>query len=162
MKKLIFLAAAAAALSAAVPVANAQNAGIKLGVLECTVRGGTGFIVGSTKELLCTFTSADGGTPRDNYHGTISKIGLDVGTTGNSVLAWAVLAPSKDILSTGTLAGSYYGATAEAAVVVGAGANLLVGGSNQSFMLQPLSVQANTGVNAALAVTGFHLQPAAG
>ena len=57
----------------------------------------------------------------------------------------------------GQLAGDYLGATAEASVVTGGGANLLVGGFQRSFSLQPLSVQAQTGVNLALAVTSMKL-----
>jgi hypothetical protein len=41
------------------------------------------------------------------------------------------------------------------------GANLLVGGSSQTFTLQPLSVQAQTGVNIALGVTDFQLRSVA-
>jgi hypothetical protein len=36
-------------------------------------------------------------------------------------------------------------------VLVGVGANVLVGGSNQSISLQPVSVEAKTGINFSLA-----------
>ena len=86
----------------------------------------------------------------------ISKIGVDIGVTHQGSLQWAVLALSgkqKD----GALAGDYIGATAEASVVTGGGANLLVGGFERSFTLQPLSVQAQTGVNLAVTVTSMKL-----
>jgi hypothetical protein len=67
-----------------------------------------------------------------------------------------VLAVTSDYEG-GQLAGNYLGATAEASVVAGGGANLLVGGFQRSFSLQPLSVQAQTGVNLALAVTSMRL-----
>ena len=61
----------------------------------------------------------------------------------------------------GSLAGDYIGASAEATAAVGAGANLLIGGSNKTFTLQPLSVQAQTGVNLAVGSAEFKLQPSA-
>ena len=57
----------------------------------------------------------------------------------------------------GSLAGVYIGASAEATVVVGLGANVLVGGSQKQFALQPLSVQAQTGLNLAVGVTELDL-----
>ena len=60
----------------------------------------------------------------------------------------------------GALAGDYVGASAEASAGVGVGANLLVGGSDESFTLQPVSVQTQTGVNLALGVTSFELRSA--
>lgn len=41
---------------------------------------------------------------------------------------------------------------------VGAGANLLVGGSSQAFTLQPLSLQTQTGINFAIGVSQFQLR----
>ena len=41
---------------------------------------------------------------------------------------------------------------------VGAGANLLIGGLNGTFTLQPLSLQTQTGLNLALGVTNFQLR----
>jgi hypothetical protein len=59
----------------------------------------------------------------------------------------------KTALAAGAmLAGVYVGATAEASLVVGLGANVLVGGSKKQFALQPLSVQAQAGVNIAVGV----------
>ena len=80
----------------------------------------------------------------------ISKLGVDLGKTHNGTLAWAVLAVSRNY-DDGQLAGNYFGVNAEASVVTGGGANLLVGGFRDSFTLQPLSVQAQTGLNLAVA-----------
>ncbi len=159
--KHLLIAAASAAMLAASP-ALAQNEGIELGMLECKVEGGAGFIIGSTKDVLCKYTPADKSLAPENYHGEIHKIGLDVGVTGETHIAWVVLGPSRDIYAAGALAGNYVGGSAEASVAVGAGANLLIGGSNKSFTLQPLSVQAQTGVNLAIGVTDFRLRTAAG
>jgi hypothetical protein len=160
--KHLLIAAASAAMLAASSAAMAQQEGIELGVLECEVEGGAGFIIGSTKDVLCTYTPADKSLAPESYHGEIRKIGLDVGVTGETHIAWVVLAPSRDIYAPGGLAGNYVGASAEASVAVGGGANLLVGGSNKSFTLQPLSVQAQTGVNLAVGVTDLQLRTAAG
>jgi hypothetical protein len=45
-------------------------------------------------------------------------------------------------------------------VGVGGGANVLVGGSNQTISLQPLSVQSQRGVNLALGVSAVELEAA--
>lgn len=161
MKNLLIAAASVAFMAGSVP-AQAQDRGVELGMLDCKVDGGTGFIIGSTKDVTCTYTPADKTFAPENYHGVINKFGLDIGVTGESWITWAVLAPSSDVYAPGALAGDYIGATAEATAAVGAGANLLIGGSNKTFTLQPLSVQAQTGVNLAVGIAEFKLQPSAG
>ena len=51
------------------------------------------------------------------------------------------------------------GAAADASLGLGAGAKVLVGGNNKSIVLQPLSVQAQTGINLAVGVSGLELVP---
>jgi hypothetical protein len=86
----------------------------------------------------------------------IRRFGLDIGATRRGVLSWAVL--SEGSVRRGSLAGSYVGASAEATVGAGVGANVLVGGSNRSIALQPLSVSGQTGLNLALGVGDFELR----
>ena len=150
-----FASALAASLAAAFLAAPASAGDVKLGALTCEIEGGTGVIIASHKGLDCTFKSSRGGY-RERYTGIISKIGVDLGVTHQGSLVWAVLAVSRHYEG-GQLAGDYLGATAEASVVAGGGANLLVGGFQRSFSLQPLSVQAQTGLNLALAVTSMKL-----
>lgn len=140
---LIAVAAALATLSFTAAFAQSR---VQVGVLEC--RGGptVGLIVGSVNTLDCTLRNGD--RILDNYSATICKIGLDVGFTSDTSLAWAVFAPTGQI-GRGDLSGNYAGAGASAAVGLGVGANALVGGSSNSFALQPLSVQGQTGLNAA-------------
>jgi hypothetical protein len=57
----------------------------------------------------------------------------------------------------GMLSGRYFGATAEASIAVGLGANVLVGGSRRSVALQPLSIQGQTGFNIAAGVGELRL-----
>jgi hypothetical protein len=159
MKKLAL--AAATAVFFAIPAAAQQPADSRteIGMLECMIGGSVGFVVGSSKDLNCAFRPADG-RPVETYHGRINRYGLDVGVTGPAVMQWAVLAPTSDPYGPGALAGNYVGASAEATAAIGGGANLMMGGSDQTFMLQPLSVHAQTGLNIALGVSDFRLRAA--
>ena len=91
------------------------------------------------------------------YAGTINKFGVDIGYTQGGVLVWAVFAPTAN-LSPGALNGNYVGATGSATVGVGAGANVLVGGSNSTISLQPVSVEGNTGLNVAAGIGSISLR----
>ena len=144
---------AAAFLAASVAAAPAAAA-VRLGVLECIVDPGIGFIVASSKTLKCTFTPSAGAPER--YAGRIAKLGLDIGVTGKSLIIWAVFAGQSGY-DPWSLAGNYFGISAQASVALGVGANALVGGSNKSIVLQPLSVQAQMGLNLAAGVAGLTL-----
>ena len=155
MKNFLFLAA----LATAVPVAAAaQDAGLELGTLDCTIEGGTGFIFGSTKDFKCTFTPANSDYEPESYFGTVSKYGLDIGSTQETLMRWRVLGPSLNIYAPGALAGNYVGASAEVTAGIGAGANILVGGSGPTFTLQPISLQTQKGMNLAIGVSQFQLK----
>jgi hypothetical protein len=149
--------AAAAALLASPAAAQART---EIGMLDCTIQGGVGKILSSSKSATCTFHPSDNG-PATAYDGRIKKFGLDVGTSGQTFMRWFVLAPTRDAYTPGALAGTYVGPTAGASIGVGGGANVLVGGSEQTFTLQPVSVQSQTGVNLAVGVGKFTLEPAA-
>jgi hypothetical protein len=69
-----------------------------------------------------------------------------------------VLASVEGTPPKGALAGTYGGASAEATLAIGVGANVLVGGSNQAFALQPLSVQGQIGLNFAVGITNLTLE----
>jgi hypothetical protein len=154
MKKIAL--AAILALGLAASPALAAKKGVKIGVLTCDVAGGVGMIIGSSRSVDCYFEGTVG--QREHYVGTIGKLGLDIGVTGKAIMGWAVFAPGK--LKSGALAGNYAGASAEATVAVGLGANVLVGGSNKSIALQPFSVQAQTGLNIAAGVASLKLKKA--
>ena len=135
---------------------------VELGLLECTVEGGTGFIFGSSKDLTCEYTPANEGEAAESYFGVINKYGIDIGVTGTTLIKWAVLAPTTDFeYQAGSLAGDYRGVSAEATAAVGAGVNVLVGGSEQTYSLQPLSVQAQEGVNVAVGIAEIQLRSGA-
>jgi hypothetical protein len=152
------LAAGAIALAAITPptAATAGETGVKTGFLTCHVASGFGFVFGSSKEVNCTYTSMTG-SQGENYTGDISKFGVDVGYSGAAIIAWAVIAPSADVVK-GALSGQYAGVTASAAAGPGVGAHVLVGGFNKSFTLQPVSVEASTGLNVAGGIESLSLR----
>jgi hypothetical protein len=151
-------AAAIAAVALSAPLASPAQAqgGVQIGTLTCNAAGSVGFIFGSTNQLACALSVA-GRTER--YTGQISKFGVDIGFTQGGVLVWTVFAPTAQI-GPGSLAGTYSGATAGATVGVGVGVNALVGGSNNTIALQPVSFQGNTGLNVAAGVASMTLAPA--
>ena len=87
----------------------------------------------------------------EHYSGSISKFGADIGYLKSAVILWAVAAPTKD-LKPGALEGHYAGASASLTLGVGAGANVLIGGFDQSIALQPVSVEGQNGLNVAAGV----------
>src|SRR5256714_6613235 len=125
------------------------------GTLNCDVSGGVGFVVGSQRQVNCLFTPSYPAPP-EQYVGTITKVGLDIGFTSGGQLTWSVL--QSTTRRRGVLAGSYAGAAAEATVGAGLGANLLVGGNDRSVALQPLSVGGQVGLNVAAGVAEISLQ----
>lgn len=145
MKFITGAIAALGLMTAATPAANAAL-GIRVGILACEVEGGAGFILGSQKVLGCYFNAI--GVPDEVYDGSVTKIGVDVGITGGSRIIWAVFAPTIR-LEPGALEGRYFGVSAEFTPGVGLGANVLVGGFDQSINLQPISVQGQVGANIA-------------
>jgi hypothetical protein len=138
---------------AAAPTAMAQGAKLVAGTLTCKGGPNVGLVVGSTQNLNCSFNPAGKGRVRE-FKATITKVGLDIGFKSESVIVWTVLG-SSDKVPSKVLIGNYAGVSAEASVALGAGANALVGGSDKSVILQPLSVQGQTGLNLAVGVTGL-------
>ncbi|MDO8977675.1 MAG: DUF992 domain-containing protein [Afipia sp.] len=151
-----FLSAASVALVASTIVVHAQSGRTQVGVLECRGGPNVGMIVGSVTNLGCVFRSQ--GRPDDLYTARITKIGVDIGITTETALSWAVFAPTVQ-LGSGDLSGNYAGVNASAAVGVGLGANAMIGGSQNSFALQPLSVQGQTGLSVAGGVQSLELRP---
>lgn len=168
MKRTIATIVAAASLAqafvtaayAADPVATYQEQddydGVKIGMLTCDVGGGVGYVLGSAKNLDCTFSSTKG--KQDHYTGVIRKMGVDLGFTTQGRLAWAVFAPTAGY-HRGSLSGLYQGATAEATVFAGIGTNILVGGTSGSIQLQTVSVTGQLGLNLAATGTSITLTP---
>jgi len=132
--------------------------GVEVGTLVCDVSGGLGLILGSQREMVCVLEAVDGYT--DAYVGVINRFGLDLGATTAGTIVWTVIAPTQDMYAPGALSGNYVGASGEATLGVGLGANVLVGGGERSFSLQPISIQGQTGLNIAAGVAELVLRPA--
>jgi hypothetical protein len=135
--------------------AQAAPHGVKVGELTCGVASGWGFVFGSSKDLRCVFRQSH--KKAVHYSGSISKFGVDVGYTEGGVLVWEVVAPSSDVRDS-ALDGDYVGVSAGATAGAGIGANVLVGGFDKSFSLQPLSVSGNEGLNVAASVGSISLK----
>ena len=154
MKRIVIASFVALGLTATPAFA---RAGIKIGMLTCSVDGGIGYVIGSSKGMACVYRPVGGGH-KEFYVGRIGKLGVDIGVTGRTTIAWAVFAPGK--VEPHALKGSYAGASAEASIIGGLGANVLVGGFGHAINLQPLSVQAQTGLNVAAGIASLYLEPA--
>lgn len=153
------LLATAAVFGALVAASAAQAQGrAQIGTLDCAIAPGVGFVIGSSKQVDCIFTPSSRGWRRERYAGVIDKFGVDIGVTAAGRLLWAVHANTT--ARRYALAGRYAGATAEATVGGGLGANALYGGSNCTVSLQPLSLQGQAGLNVAAGVAELTLHPA--
>ena len=139
----------------AVPV-KAQPRQVKVGTLTCSLSASIGLIIGSQKNVNCIF-KGNPGEPDENYTGTMTTIGLDIGVTTGGVIIWTVFADTDRYF--GMLTGTYAGATAEVSVAAGLGANVLVGGSRRAVALQPLSVQGQLGLDIAGGIGALQLHP---
>src|SRR5436190_20913373 len=69
-------------------------------------------------------------------------------------MGWAVLAPTAGP-NPGGVAGEYVGATGEVGLGLGAGVNVLIGGSGRSFALQPVSVEGSVALNVTVGLSGL-------
>jgi Protein of unknown function (DUF992) len=151
-------AVGAAALTLVVAFAEPAAAQrVRAGVLTCDISAGMSFIVGSQKSVGCTFAPEPPG-PEQVYSGSISKFGLDIGATGGGVMVWAVFTDSLAPPGAGFLAGDYFGASGQVTIAAGLGANVLIGGNNNTVALQPISVSTSVGFNFALGVAELRLR----
>jgi uncharacterized protein DUF992 len=153
--KLSTLGIAIASLVASFASANALPP-VRAGILQCEGGQNVGFVVGSVTSLECVFQS-EGRRP-EPYIATVHRYGVDLGFTDQTRFSWAVNAPSHR-LERGDLAGNYGGVGANASVGVGFGGNFLVGGAQNAYALQPVSVQGQTGLNVAAGIANIELAP---
>jgi Protein of unknown function (DUF992) len=109
------------------------------------------------RRLLAQDMSKRNGDRVENYSGTITRFGLDVGFTAGGIMTWTVLARTS-AHRRGALAGHYVGVSGEISLGPGVGAKALIGGSRRTTVLQPVSVVGKIGANLALGVTGLTLR----
>jgi hypothetical protein len=151
---IVLLATVAWYTSSAMAQDEAKKATVKAGYLTCHVASGWGFIFGSSREIACTYSEEPNYS--EFYSGTISKFGVDIGYLRSGVILWAVIAPTAKP-KPGVLGGHYAGASASAALGVGAGAHVLIGGFNNSIALQPVAIEAQNGLNVAAGIDSLEL-----
>src|SRR3978361_601068 len=146
-----------AIIALATPLASANALPpVRAGILQCQGGQNVGFVVGSVTSLECVFQS-EGRRP-EPYVATVRRFGLDLGITDQTRLTWAVNAPTGRV-GRGELAGNYGGVGANASVGIGFGGNFLVGGPENAYALQPISVQGQTGLNVAAGIADLELTP---
>src|SRR5512134_677794 len=73
-----------------------QTARLTAGTLTCRGNGTIGLLVGSQQRLACVFDRVGGGS-RHEYTARITRVGLDIGITGQNVMIWTVLASSENV-----------------------------------------------------------------
>ena len=134
--------------------AYSQGGSIRYGTLTCKTSASIGLSMSYRQRLRCQL-KADNGKIQ-NYTGTIGRLGLDVGVTAGEVMGWAVWTSTANIPS-GALTGDFVGASGDAFLGAGVGANVLVGGTRKSISLQPLSVEGQVGVNLALGIAKINI-----
>ncbi|RAI42625.1 DUF992 domain-containing protein [Rhodoplanes roseus] len=158
LKTCSILAALASVAVLALPAA-AQAPGAswtQVGMLDCRVDPSIGFIIAGHQSMQCRFTQ-NAPIPPQGYQGAINTVGISIGVSAGGRLAWAVFAPTTGVPA-GALAGEYIGASADAALGVGVGANVLIGGSNRTVALQPLSLEGSIAFNVTLGVSALKLR----
>ncbi|MFZ5556204.1 MAG: DUF992 domain-containing protein [Pseudomonadota bacterium] len=155
-------AALAAAMAVSLPGASALAAGgVEAGVLTCKGVPGSGVscLVFSSRDMDCTYKSVHG---EERYRATAGiGLGADLGFKREEWVAFSVIGGTSDVAPEAhSLAGTYLGARASASWGVGAGAAVLAGGGGKSVSLQPLALEANTGVGAMGGLAYLTLEPA--
>jgi len=154
---LTLLLAAALASPASAQTPPTPPPGVKVGTLGCNLSPTIGLVFGSLQTMHCRFTPTEPSYPPENYTGTFGTLGIDIGVTLAQGLVWAVYAPTAGPPS-GALAGTYAGPSGEIGVGLGAGANILFGGSGRSYALQPLSLSGEVAVNVSVGISTIELR----
>ena len=126
------------------------------GMLTCKLNPSIGFVIFGHQSMECRFVPS-APLPAQIYEGALNTVGIDIGIVGTGGLAWAVLAPTTGVPA-GALAGTYVGASGEVALGAGVGANVLVGGSNRSIALQPVSVEGSVAMDVTLGLSALQLR----
>jgi Protein of unknown function (DUF992) len=152
----VLVVSAFCAMTINVAWAQAPASWTQIGMLSCKLNPSIGFIVFGHQSMECRFTQGDRFPPQV-YEGALNTVGIDIGVSAGGILGWGVFAPTAGP-PPGALAGEYVGATGEIGVGLGAGVNVLIGGSGRSFALQPVSVQGSVALNVTLGLSGLQLR----
>jgi Protein of unknown function (DUF992) len=156
--RLLFAAFALTTMLSAPAEVRAQSASwTQVGSLSCNVDPNIGFILVGHQSMRCNYQPSAGQGPPQVYDGALNTVGVSIGFSAGSVIGWLVFAPTAGVPA-GALAGEYVGVTGTAAVGVGGGANVLLGGSNRTIALQPVSLQGSTALNVVAGVSSLKLR----
>ena len=153
-----FAVRAAVAAAALGLVAMPTQANVAVGQLMCSSPSNASFVIMSMRSYDCTFTPSAGG-PAQHYKADISRVGAQIGMSSDVTMGWTVFSVTTHV-APGELAGGYGGVSAGATVGVGGSANVLLGGVNYSFALQPVSLQGQKGLDVVATITGMTLSAA--
>jgi uncharacterized protein DUF992 len=151
-----FKICAAALVAFVVPTAVQAQTWAQTGMLSCKLNPSVGFVIFGHQSMECRFAPSPP-LPPQIYEGALNTIGIDIGVVGTGGLAWAVLSPTAGVPA-GALAGTYVGASGDVALGAGVGANVLIGGSNRSIALQPLSVEGSVAMDVTLGLSALQLR----
>jgi hypothetical protein len=154
--RLLLATLALAAMLSLPAAAQTPQSWTQVGSLSCKVNPNIGFIIVGHQPMECLFTP-NTQTPPQAYDGAINTVGLNVGISAGGVLGWAVFAPTTGVPA-GAPAGDYVGVSGDIGIGVGAGANVLLGGSGRTIALQPLSLQGSVALNVVLGVSSLKLR----
>ena len=153
------LVAALAVIVTAPASAQTPRNWAQVGMLTCKLNPSIGFIIAGHQSMECRYVPSNNMGPPQAYEGALNTVGIDLGISAGGVLGWAVLAPTVGIPA-GALAGEYVGASGDIGIGLGAGANVLIGGSARTVALQPVSLEGSVALNVALGVSSLKLRPA--
>lgn len=159
MKTPILATAIAAALTAPAALAQDNTGGgsVEAGMLTCELTESANFVVISDAKYTCIFDTARDERPDEIYTAQITKLGVDLSLEKAETLKWAVLSATGRF-DKGLITGEYVGASADAALGLGAGARVQVGGLDDSITLQPLSVSGREGLGVAAGIEQMSLE----
>ncbi len=132
----------------------------QLGSMICTRISGTGYnlLIHSKTQVRCTFK---GRVDAEQWYlgETGVALGVDLKWNKEETILFGILSTTVKFVPEGDfLSGRYGGVKADAALGVGAGAAVLVGGSRDTIALQP-AVEGSTGVGVSAGLSYLNLEP---
>ncbi len=135
-----------------------STAGTKIGILTCKTvpDSGVNLLIHSTVDITCRFESTDGSGVEHYVGETGIGLGIDFSYDIKKQMIFTVFA-ADTVQGSHKLAGKYGGAGASVSAGIGAGIQLLVGGSDRSVSLQPV-IEGSTGIGASVGITYLYLQ----
>lgn len=151
-----YMAPAIALVAALATSSSFADAGVEIGVLTCKLEGVDNNIVYTKETFSCDFAPKEQDVV--TYTGEIKSVGVDLSVKKDMTLVWGVFAPTEWSGQHGALKGTYVGGSAEVSLAGGVGAKVLVGGFEDSFTLQPISVSGIVGGGASVGIQKFELR----